>query len=70
MTCTENCDCDTKVKCCRRSSNNVPGTVHGRDSVGVSTGMVEKFDQVVTGDDTGRYNITKRSHVDIVYFKN
>jgi hypothetical protein len=41
---------------------NIPGTVHGRDGIPVGTGVLEERHEVIAGDNTGRYEIGKRSH--------
>ncbi len=44
---------------CRRMLN-APGTVHGRNGEGIVTGIVQKLDKVIAGDDTRGDNIAER----------
>jgi hypothetical protein len=41
---------------------NVPGTVDSGDGIPVGTGVLQERHEVIAGDDTGRYEIAKRSH--------
>ena len=41
---------------------NIPGTVDGRDSIPVGTGVLKERHEVISGDNTGRYEIGKRCH--------
>ena len=45
---------------------NSPGTVDCRDRIFVITCMLEKLDEVVSGNNSGRYDISNRGHVDFI----
>ena len=54
-----------------RFDDDVPGTVDGRDSIVVGTGMFQKGKEVIASYDTGRDNIIKGSHFvefSVLYF--
>ena len=39
-----------------------PGTVKGRNSIGIGAGVFQQFDEVIPGHNTGRDDIGKSSH--------
>jgi hypothetical protein len=41
---------------------NVPGAVDGGNGVPVGTGVLKERHEVIASDNTGRYEIAKRSH--------
>lgn len=43
-------------------NNHVPGAVHSGNGVSIVTSMLQELQEVISGDDTRRYDITKGSH--------
>jgi hypothetical protein len=41
---------------------NIPGTVDSGDGISVGTGVLKERHEVIASDNTGRYEIAKRSH--------
>ena len=50
-----------------KHNGSSPGTVKGRNSVGIGAGVFQQFDEVIPGHNTGRDDIGKSSHGSDLY---